>query len=283
MSITAISVDSPLGRWTHHEWSPPRLAGVVDTLWHFEGRTTMPRERVFPGGYLEIILHLGAHFRAVGEAGATGDAFPTACVTGMQLTSSVIEAPADGCCVLGIRLRPVGAFALLGLPLHATTGLTVDLADVAGPATAELAARVGVLPTAEARLRGVAAWLEGQLARASPADPAIAWVASQLEQHHGAVPIAALRERTGIARTRFAATFRAQVGVSPKRYARVLRFRRALALLHGGSSPAEAALTSGYYDQPHLNADFREFAGMAPTAFTTAARYPNSPSLAEAR
>jgi AraC-like DNA-binding protein len=279
--ITVRSVDSPLGRWTHHECAPARLAGIVDRLWHFDGRMSLPRERGFPGGYLEVILHLGPRFRAVDATGATGDAFPVACVTGMQLAPSVIETPTGGCCVLGIRLRPVGAFALLGVPLHETTGLTIDLVDVADRAARELAERCRALPTAESRFACVTAWIEARLARATAADPAVAWATGELERSHGTVPIAALRSRIGIAPARFVDAFRAQVGVSPKRYARVLRFRRALGLLQGGASPSAAALASGYYDQPHLNADFREFAGMAPRAFVTAARYPNSPSLAE--
>jgi hypothetical protein len=100
--ITVRSIDSPLGRWTHHEWSPPRLAGLVDHRWHFDGRMTLPRERGFPGGYLEIILHLGPRFRAVDDAGTAGDAFPVACVTGLQLAS----AARSPCCTPARPRRP---------------------------------------------------------------------------------------------------------------------------------------------------------------------------------
>jgi len=35
MSLTRLQIDSPLGRWTAHEWRPAHLRGVVDYLWHF--------------------------------------------------------------------------------------------------------------------------------------------------------------------------------------------------------------------------------------------------------
>jgi AraC-like DNA-binding protein len=52
-------------------------------------------------------------------------------------------------------------------------------------------------------------------------------------------------------------------------------------LLQRGGAIADAALSAGFYDQPHMNADFREFAGMTPAQFVAASRYPNTASLAE--
>ena len=47
----------------------------------------------------------------------------------------------------------------------------------------------------------------------------------------------------------------------------MLRFRRALALMErdDGARLGEIALDCGYYDQAHLNRDFRALAGSAPT------------------
>jgi AraC-like DNA-binding protein len=281
MQLTTIAVDSALGRWTHHEWRPPHLAQVVDVLWYFEGRTTLPRERTFPGGYLELIVHLGPRFREVSEAGLVSEPYPVACLTGMQTTPLVIEAPAAPCCVLGVRLHPVGAFALLARPLAETTGQSLDLLDVVGRASDELAERCHDAPTVEDRFRSAAAWISARIARGTSPHPGVAWAAARLARSHGGESVAALRERSGLGRTRFAEAFREQVGLPPKRFARVLRFRRALALLQRGERLSKLALAAGYYDQAHLNADFREFAGMTPTTFAASLRYANSPSLAE--
>ncbi len=282
MPLTAHSVDSPLGRWTHHHWTPPSLADVVDHLWHFEGWTTHPRERGFPGPYVELILHLGARYRAVDASGRAGDQFPLACAAGILLRPEVIEAPRAGSRVLGIRLRPLGASRVLGVPATELTGVTLDLGDLVGASVAlRLVEECAALPGAAQQLQHVAGWLERRLARAIAPPSAVAWAAAALEARRGVVSVAALRERVGLSSARFASTFRAHVGVTPKRYGRVLRFRHALGLLQAGVAPSAAAQASGYYDQPHLNADFREFAGMPPCAFTGATRYPNSPSLAE--
>ena len=56
----------------------------------------------------------------------------------------------------------------------------------------------------------------------------------------------------------------AAFGYGPATLRRVLRFRRAAALLRAGASPAEVAAASGYADQPHLSRETRALAGVSP-------------------
>jgi methylphosphotriester-DNA--protein-cysteine methyltransferase len=57
------------------------------------------------------------------------------------------------------------------------------------------------------------------------------------------------------------------VGVTPKRYASLARFERALQLARGAASLTHAALDAGYYDQSHFIRDFTRFAGGPPGQF----------------
>jgi len=281
MTLISQQVISPLGRWTVTEWRPAHLAGLVDFLWHFEGEMTHLRERVFPNGQLEVIVHLGDRYRLVDERG--GEVCPVTCLTGLQTAPIVVEAPPRPCAVLGVRLTPVGAYMLLGCPLSEVSGLSVDLQDIAGDAAQELAERCQAAASAEGALRSAAAWVEERAARSPGVDPSVAWIAGQIERRSGAVSIAALRERVGQSKTWLVNTFREQIGVTPKLYARLHRFRRVVTLLNQGTEPlAEIALSAGYYDQPHMNAEFRELSGFSPREFLAAARYTGSASIAEA-
>jgi len=280
MTLVTRQVDGPLGRWTHTEWRPAHLAGVVECLWYFEGALTYPRERIFPNGLMELVVHFGAPYRLVEERGT--DPFTTACFGGLQPAAMVIEAPPGPGSVLGVRMRPAGAYRLLGLPLSELTGLTVDLHDLVGRAAAELLERCHGAPSAAERLRLAGEWIAERTARSPGLDPAIAWTAAQIERREGAVSIAELREQTGLSKARLAATFREQIGVLPKLYARILRFHRVVAILgERAGSLADVALDAGYYDQPHMNAEFRELSGFAPREFLAATRYEQSASLAE--
>ena len=94
-----------------------------------------------------------------------------------------------------------------------------------------------------------------------------AW--SRLIATRGRTEIAELCRELGWSRRHLAVRFRDEVGLAPKVYARVLRFERAAALLarDGGARFAEIAYQCGYYDQAHLNRDFREFAGTSPSDY----------------
>lgn len=72
----------------------------------------------------------------------------------------------------------------------------------------------------------------------------------------------------GVSERHLRRVFREHVGVSPKAFARLVRFHRALgaARAERHASWAGIAAAAGYYDQAHLIADFRAIAGVTPQA-----------------
>lgn len=62
------------------------------------------------------------------------------------------------------------------------------------------------------------------------------------------------------------------VGMTPKLFCRVWRFQRVLRAVHHRDAVdwTEVALACGYFDQPHLIHDFREFSGLSPTEYLAA-------------
>jgi transcriptional regulator GlxA family with amidase domain len=87
----------------------------------------------------------------------------------------------------------------------------------------------------------------------------------------GAVPVAELARETGWSARHLDNRFRAEIGLTPKAAARVIRFDRARRLLMrrvgAGGAPALADLAAvgGYYDQAHLAREFRGLAGLPPS------------------
>jgi len=81
--------------------------------------------------------------------------------------------------------------------------------------------------------------------------------------------IAAVARTLGISERRLGELFREQVGMAPKRYARIARFRR-LVENTDRRRPiawAEVAVDAGLHDQAHLVHEFRAFAGVTPGAW----------------
>lgn len=286
MPLTADTVDSPLGQWRYVEWSPDErsfLNGLIQRVWYFDGRTTHRRERIFPNGVLEIIVHLDARYR-VNDGRRWTVCAPTE-LTGLQLRPMLIEAPERPCRVLGIRLHPIGAHALLGMPLAEVAGLNLDLTDLLGDDAVRLEESCCAGSSPEATTRAAVGWAARRiavtLARVRPG-LSTAWAAREIVRRGGAVTIAEIRQQTGASKTRLTTDFRTWVGVTPKMFARVHRFSRAITALPQWNAPlSRLALDCGYYDQPHMNAEFRELSGMSPGEYIAARRYPRSASLAE--
>jgi AraC-like DNA-binding protein len=269
--IAAVAGDSPLGTWRYGEWRPPGPAGAVELLWEFEGPTTSVRKRIFPNGCLELILNLGDSYRLVSGAGPTR--LGTGWLGGLLSAPVVVDQPVRQR-VVGIRLRPGGAYAVLGRPLHELAGLHVDLGDLIGDDADRMLEACHAAGSTAARFRRLALWVDARLQAGRRVDRAIGWCAARIDETAGGVPIARLRERTGWSKSRLAAAFREQIGLAPKLYARVVRFRHVLASLQLGAGPlGEVALAAGYYDQAHMNAEFRALAGTTPGAFLEA-RHP---------
>ncbi|MCW5807851.1 MAG: helix-turn-helix transcriptional regulator [Deltaproteobacteria bacterium] len=259
--------------WEYTRWRAPGLDGLVDHLWAFAGPTVNPRKRVFPNGCIELIVNLAQPYRLLEGGGPA--LLRHVFVGGMQTGPMLLEQPAHQACVAA-RLTVRGARLLFGRPLSEVTDLHVDLDDLLGAAARELAERCAEAATAPARLQLLAAWLRARMRgdRAGRDDPAISWAVARLERSAGTTAIAALQRDTQRGKAALAAAFRDHVGVTPKVFARILRLRRVLGLLQGDRGGlAEVALAAGFYDQAHMNAEFRALAGMTPRQFL-AARHP---------
>jgi AraC-like DNA-binding protein len=150
--------------------------------------------------------------------------------------------------------------------LRETTGLSLDLADLVGPEADELLERCAAARSVMGRFRVVAQWIGERFVRTHGMDTAVAWAVAQLDASGGAIPIAELRERMGLSKARLVEAFRDQVGLAPKLYRRIVRFRRTLGRLQnaGAVRLTDLALDAQYYDQPHMNAEFRALTGLAP-------------------
>ena len=233
-----------------------------------------------PTGRLQLIVHLDRRYGIVRDGAV--ERCPALVMSGQQTQPIVIQAPDGLSTVLGVELTPEGAWRLLRRPLHDLAGFDVDLGDLVGSEAAQLADRCDAAgPDARACLSAAAAWIEARLGTAPAIDPPIAWIAARIRQRRGNVAIGGLRDAAGLSAARLAAGFRDQVGVTAKIYARIHRFHHAAARLRAGGSPIDVAIDAGYYDQPHLNADFRELSGLTPAAFAASAGYETGVNVPE--
>lgn len=276
MRAPAIRVErhaSPLGRWEMaRREPPPQLRGIVLSYVGWEERTPGPlrrRERAIDA--IPVVISFGPAYRLRDVRGE--EAGPA------RRHVSFVAGLADGCSIVehdgvsrGVELllTPLGARRVLGLPLAEIANQVVELEDLLGaPVARELVERLATAPDWAARFALLDRVLAARLAHAEEPAPAVAWAWRRLAQSGGRLPVGALAQELGCSRRHLVVQVREQLGLPPKTLARVLRFNRAVGLLErdDGGRLAEIALDCGYWDQAHLNRDFRAFAGEPPSAF----------------
>ena len=176
-----------------------------------------------------------------------------------------------------VALRPLGARVLLGLPAGELAEIDVPADAVLGGACAELRARAVAAAGWPERFAILDEILLRRVGPAPEVAPEVGWAWRRLLGSSGAVRIADLAAETGWSGRHLTGRFRAEIGLTPKAAARVIRFDRARHLLirrvrstsgvadGDGYRLADLAAACGYFDQAHLAREFRSLAGCPPS------------------
>ena len=244
------------------------LAPFVDRIWTLEGHASMlggALQPVLPDGRPEIVMHLGDGFHRVNVLDHEERQHDL--LFAGQLESQLVLRPGGVIKVLGIRFHPFGAAALLRVPQDELAGLTIDLRELSRPLTETLRRIQDSAPSlasaADAAQRALLPFVTPDRR-----DPRVRHAVREITRRRGMVSIDRVADAVGLTRRHLERQFNAQVGITPKRLARITRFQHAVQLLDAAESTprgAETAATCGYADQAHFIRDFRDLAGCAPS------------------
>jgi len=214
-----------------------------------------------PQATVTIMIGLGGSLRANGEL------MPDAWLGGPGGDCAAVEM-SGRFSTIDVKLTPVGARVLLGLPLHELAGRITPLEDVLGQWARPVLAEIRDTPSWPRRLDLLDRFLLARLEDGPRASPIVVRAWSRLEATAGRVRIGALAREIGCSRRLLETAFRDEVGLPPKTVARLLRFEAVRRRIQRDPARwADIAHDHGYCDQAHLNRDFRELAGTTPSAF----------------
>ncbi len=252
------------------------LANFVDTLWASE-RGAMPhaREANLPTGRVDIVIPLLEHqalTRFTGADDAQGERFLGAVIQGAQDRMHLRDTHAASA-VVGVHFKPGGAAAFFGGALPELHNRTVLLDALWGPSVGVLRDELQETRGPHARLLRLEAYLMARLQHAPPADTMVMAALQTLARQPSAAFIEPVQRASGCGPTQFISRFERTVGLTPKRYARVLRFHALIQTL-ALDAPRDWALTAaeaGYADQSHLIHEFKRLAGVTPSAYRAVA------------
>lgn len=170
---------------------------------------------------------------------------------------------------MGVRFRSGMAAAFIPVPGNEMTDRLLPLHDVWGKKVHRLSEQFGEARSADECITLLAGHL------VDPAQPDVVQkVSASIVDRSGQVRVDELAFDAGLSARQLRRLFIEQMGLSPKHFSRVIRFRHSLSRLRESRRGdwAEVALECGYYDQAHFINEFREFSGYTPSEFAALPR-----------
>lgn len=243
------------------------LVDYIDRFWHCSDAPSYPRVRILPTGSMELVFNLRAdEIRVCDSLQSERFARFSGAVISGPYTQGLMIDPMEHATILGIHFRPGGAIPFLGVRANELQDLHLDLDTLWGPLAAELRERLCASTTVRRRFALLEETLLTLLRLRPCRHPAVSIALAIFDQSDGTAVVQDVSRRVGLSQRRFIEIFATEVGLTPKLYCRIRRFRKARELARSLPAPdwAHIALECGYFDQSHLIRDFQAFAGLTP-------------------
>jgi AraC-like DNA-binding protein len=248
----------------------PPLARLVDDIYCLTGVPRHRRLNVPPMPSAHLMINLGGPVRLYDSASASRpEVLAGGWFMGVWSRRFAIEhhPPVR---LVGVHFKPWGLSAFVDAPLTELRDRWVPADAVWGRSFERMRNRIAGATTTGEMLEIVEAELRSQLLVApSRGLQLVNHAAGRIEASWGAVPVGALSDGAGVSGNHLAAQFKAHVGLTPKRVARIYRFARLILSVDARRAVDWSGLAhaAGYFDQAHLSKEFKDFTGHTPSAY----------------
>ena len=241
----------------YREHPAPALTRYIECVWTLDTPAAINNHHVPPDGCLDIVYDRAHGLRAIGTMTTEQHFhFPS----GAQLT--------------GVRFRPGMARMFLGVSSAELTDASLPLEDLWSTRARQLQRHLDDAGTIQRAAQILLDNLPEPAATPNPTQQAI----ESLVAAHGNAGLDLIAHHANLSPRQFRRRCLEETGLTPKRLARVLRFRHACRIADGPDRPnwSDIALEAEYFDQAHLIRDFRQFTSKTPMAVfsNTRSRHP---------
>lgn len=252
----------------YQEYQPHEsLRDKIDGYWILEitGNDVNPEyvERVTPLGYPELIFHFRDSY-SIEQNGAYIEL--AKCLFTGQLTSSINFKATGQTGILGVKFKPQGAYSFIPKPL---SDFTNSSSDLKGIFNAERVVKLeGELKNGPNKIEIIDRFLcENRLSSTvyMPIDEIVEYIKSK----KGNVVVSELADHFNTSLSTFERTFKKVIGLSPKKFAKIIQFNEILNEYKVNKDLQSIAYKYNYYDFSHFTKEFSLFSGFSPGAFKT--------------
>ena len=170
---------------------------------------------------------------------------------------------------IAVNFYPTGLYHFLKSPIDELTNATVDSSNLWGYEIKHIQESLYEAENIIQRIEIVNNYLLHRFQRLTPKINGTDHAQQLLLQTFGQQNIHELVKDLGVSMSTLERNFRKQIGLSPKHYARIIRFNRIFRIIrqHGFSDWHDILYECGYFDQAHFIKDFTQFTGETPRSY----------------
>ncbi len=218
--------------------------------------------RILPRGTIELLFHYRDPYVHIEEERAEFE--PKFYISGQK--TRPIEVSATGQTgIIIVNFHPWGAAPFFRFPLDELTDAFLEMNLVMKTDTVEN--RVQEAPGTTARVEIIQDFLAGLL-DGDRRDELVMESVHKINRAQGNVSIEKIADDLHLSRRQFQRRFSKNIGMSPKAFANVIRFQKAIYYKRQGMDWSEITFRCGYYDQAHFIKECGRFSGLSAKNFS---------------
>lgn len=228
-----------------------------------------PDFRVFSDGSPGIVFHRKQRFKQKKEKDGNFSIQPECFIYG-QITQFNTMSAIGEFDMLIVVLQPAALFKLFAIPAFEVNNETIPFAELAGHAGRVLVEKVQSVSGNDETIAAIEDFLMKRLFESSHNDLIVSQSLQQIYVQKGRNSLAEMLKLIPATERQLERKFREHIGLSPKKFAAIVRFQYSLKKLKEIAPTAnltDVSYDCGYYDQSHLNNSFKKFTGLTPVEY----------------
>ena len=244
------------------------LSDFVKYYWQLEVNSnsqTVHTERVIPSGELQMIFHYRTPFREVNKHNQNLIQ-PQCLICGQQTEYKDITTSPGSVGMLAVVFYPYALRAFFPNPVSEFTNQSISLNNFFQAETKELQEHIIEANSVYSRILLIENFLLNTLSIPSSFS-IVREAVNIITKVNGQLAVSKTAGKLNISKRQLERIFLANVGISPKKFGRIVRFNNSIKLFKKVEPLTILAYEAGYFDQSHLVHDFREFSGLSPKEF----------------
>ncbi|NVK52844.1 MAG: helix-turn-helix transcriptional regulator [Flavobacteriaceae bacterium] len=169
--------------------------------------------------------------------------------------------------LLSVRFKPYGLYPFTNIDLNETIDKSIQPEDIFGKEILNLEESLFNCKEEELQVKLVESFFANKFVKTNrDKDKIFDFFVARIIAHKGNISIEELAESINISKKTIERKFFSKLGITPKRYCRIVRMFHALKIPKNPETfkLSSIAIDNGFYDQAHFIKEVKQFTGMTP-------------------